>query len=54
MVPKSISPARQAENLAVFDFALTDAEMAVLGGLNINLRYNDVSLPVVWGTDIYA
>lgn len=33
-VPKSADPRRQAENLAVFDFALTDDEMAALTALD--------------------
>ena len=33
-VPKSADPRRQAENLAVFDFALTDEEMAALSALD--------------------
>ena len=32
-VPKSANPARIAENFAIFDFALTEAEMARLTGL---------------------
>jgi 2,5-diketo-D-gluconate reductase A len=33
-VPKSADPRRQAENIAVFDFALTDEEMAALSALD--------------------
>jgi len=33
-VPKSADPRRQAENLSVFDFALTDAEMAAISALD--------------------
>jgi 2,5-diketo-D-gluconate reductase A len=33
-VPKSADPRRQAENIAVFDFALTDAEMAAISALD--------------------
>ncbi|MFN0028686.1 MAG: aldo/keto reductase [Acidimicrobiales bacterium] len=33
-VPKSANPARLAENLAVFDFALSDADMAALNALS--------------------
>jgi 2,5-diketo-D-gluconate reductase A len=34
-LPKSATPARQAENLAVFDFALSEDEMAALDGLSL-------------------
>jgi 2,5-diketo-D-gluconate reductase A len=33
-VPKSADPRRQAENLTVFDFALTGDEMAALSALD--------------------
>jgi len=33
-VPKSADPHRQAANLAVFDFALTDDEMAAMSALD--------------------
>ncbi len=32
--PKSVDPARMAENLALFDFALDDADMRAITGLN--------------------
>lgn len=32
-IPKSSSPKRQAENLAIFDFALSEEEMRVIGAL---------------------
>lgn len=32
--PKSADPARQAQNLDIFDFTLSDAEMAALNGLD--------------------
>lgn len=32
-LPKAASPARQAENLAVFDFELDDAQMAAISGM---------------------
>jgi 2,5-diketo-D-gluconate reductase A len=36
--PKSVSPARMAENLAIFDFELADDEMAAISALNRNGR----------------
>lgn len=41
VVPKSTSPAHLAENLDVFDFELTEAEMAAISGLDEGKRYND-------------
>jgi len=37
VLPKSVRPARIAENGALFDFSLTDAQMARLDGLEENL-----------------
>jgi diketogulonate reductase-like aldo/keto reductase len=37
VLPKSTRPARIAENLALYDFALTDAQMAALDGLEEGL-----------------
>jgi diketogulonate reductase-like aldo/keto reductase len=39
VVPRAATPARMAENLDVFDFELTDAEMARLGGLDDGTRF---------------
>ncbi len=36
--PKSVTPARVEENFAVFDFTLTDAELAAIGALNRDQR----------------
>jgi D-xylose reductase len=36
IIPKTLSPARLAENIGVFDFNLTDAEMKAIDGLNKN------------------
>lgn len=41
VVPKTVRPERLSENLAVLDFALTDAEMTAISGLNRNRRFND-------------
>ncbi|WP_308221952.1 MULTISPECIES: aldo/keto reductase [unclassified Lysinibacillus] len=37
-IPKTMTPARMTENLMVFDFALTEDEMAQLDALNDGLR----------------
>lgn len=41
VIPKTQTPARLAENLALFDFALTAAEMAAIDGLDRHRRFND-------------
>jgi D-xylose reductase len=41
VIPKSTRMERLRENLAVFDFELTDDEMAAISGLNRNRRFND-------------
>ncbi len=40
-IPKSQSPEHLRENLDVFSFSLSDAEMAALDGLDRHQRYND-------------
>ncbi len=37
-ISRSVNPGRQAENLDVFDFTLTDEEMKAIEGLDIGLR----------------
>jgi D-xylose reductase len=41
VVPKAARPDHLAENLALFDFALTTEEMQAIGRLNSNRRFND-------------
>ncbi|XOV89141.1 MAG: aldo/keto reductase [Pseudomonadota bacterium] len=41
VIPKTTRPARLQENLALFDFSLSDREMAAIAGLNRNRRFND-------------
>jgi D-xylose reductase len=41
VVPKSANEGRLKENLAVFDFELSGAEMRSINGLNRNRRFND-------------
>jgi diketogulonate reductase-like aldo/keto reductase len=38
VIPKSVTPSRIRDNIDVFDFALTDAEMARVEGLNRDTR----------------
>jgi diketogulonate reductase-like aldo/keto reductase len=38
VIPKSKTPSRIQENFNIFDFKLTDEEMATIDGLNENLR----------------
>jgi len=41
VVPKSCNPGRLAENLAVFDFELSEQDMKDIGAINKDHRYND-------------
>lgn len=41
IIPKTLKPERMRENLAIFDFELTDDEMAGISALNANRRFND-------------
>ena len=41
VIPKTASPARLAENLALFDFTLSAAEMTAIDGLDRHRRFND-------------
>lgn len=40
VIPKTTKPERLAENLALFDFALTADEMKAIAALNKGERYN--------------
>jgi D-xylose reductase len=41
VIPKSSDPGRMRENLALFDFELSDGDMATLSGLDRHRRFND-------------
>ena len=41
VITKTTKPQRLQENLQVFDFALSDDEMAAISALNKNRRFND-------------
>ena len=41
IIPKTSRPERMVENLALDDFALSDAEMDAISALNANRRFND-------------
>ncbi|ASJ74354.1 aldo/keto reductase [Granulosicoccus antarcticus] len=41
IIPKTSRPERLLENAALFDFELTDEDMAAVSGLNRNQRFND-------------
>jgi len=50
IVPKSSRPERLDENIALFDFELSDAEMRSISALNCNHRFND---PGVFGEEVF-
>ena len=41
IIPKTTRPERLRENIALFDFELSDAEMSAISALNQNRRFND-------------
>lgn len=41
VIPKTVNPDRLRENLALFDFELSNDEMDAIGALNLNRRFND-------------
>ena len=41
IIPKTSKVERMKENLALFDFSLSDSEMQAISALNVNRRFND-------------
>lgn len=41
VIPKSNDPARVAQNADIFNFVLSEDEMAIVNGMNIPFRLND-------------
>ncbi len=41
VIPKTSRPERLSENIGLFDFELTDADMTAIAALNANRRFND-------------
>jgi D-xylose reductase len=41
VIPKTSRPERLRENLALFDFALSESQMAAISGLDQGRRFND-------------
>jgi len=41
VIPKTTKPERMRENLDIDDFTLSNVEMAAIGALNQNRRFND-------------
>ncbi|XP_033757453.1 aldo-keto reductase family 1 member B1-like [Pecten maximus] len=51
VIPKSVSSARQKQNIELFDFALDDDEMKIIHGMNRNFRvcrWEDSSNPILY------
>ncbi len=52
VIPKTVTPVRIAENLNVFDFELSESEMARINGLNKNHRFVEPSQ--WWGVPYFT
>lgn len=55
IIPKSVRKERMAENLNIFDFTLSDEEMATIAGLDTGRSpiYDDMDLPTVKGIGLH-
>lgn len=55
IIPKSVRKERMAENLNIFDFTLSDREMATIAGLDTGRSpiYDDMDLPTVKGIGLH-
>lgn len=55
IIPKSVRKERMAENLNIFDFQLSDREMATIAGLDTGRSpiYDDMDLPTVRGIGLH-
>ena len=51
IVPKTVQLKRLEENIALFDFQLTDKQMESITALNCNRRFND---PAVFCEDAFG
>ncbi len=57
MIPKSVHQERMAENIAVFDFTLTDAEMTEIKSLDTGVSQlfdhrDPVTIEQIFGTSL--
>ena len=55
VIPKTVHKERMAENLAIFDFTLTDGEMQAIAGLDTGKSpiYDDMDLETVKGIGLH-